>query len=69
VAAQYDTEDATEGFVYEFDAVHVVDVLYAMNVIKSKIVGKYGISIEFPNMFFEFVAGPIPHLVNLSIRQ
>jgi hypothetical protein len=43
VAAQYDTEN-TNG--YEFDAVHVVDVLYAINGIKSKAVGDDGISLS-----------------------
>jgi hypothetical protein len=65
VAAQFDTA----GSGYEFDAVHVVDVLYAMNGIKSKAVGDNGISIEFLKMIFEFVAGPITHLVDLSIGQ
>jgi hypothetical protein len=36
--------------------VHVVDVLYAMNVIENKAVGDDGISIEFLKIFFEFIA-------------
>jgi hypothetical protein len=35
VTAQFDTENAAAGSGYEFDAVHVVDVLPVMNGIKS----------------------------------
>jgi hypothetical protein len=69
IKSQYDTENAAAGSGYEFDAVHVVDVLYAMNGIKSKAVGDDGISIEILKMIFEFVAEPITHLVDFSIRQ
>jgi hypothetical protein len=69
VAAQYDIENAAAGSGYKFDAVHVVNVLYAMDGIKNKAVGDDGISIEFLKMIFEFVAEPITHLVNLVIDQ
>jgi hypothetical protein len=46
--------NAAAGSGYEFDAVHVVDVLCAINGIKSKAVGDDDISIEFLKMIFEF---------------
>jgi hypothetical protein len=35
---------------------------------KQLALGGDGISIEFLKMIFDFVAGPITHLVNLSIK-
>jgi hypothetical protein len=61
--------NAAAGSGYEFDAVHVVDVLYAMNGIKRKAVGDDGIFFEFLKMILEFVVGPRTILVNLSFGQ
>jgi hypothetical protein len=68
IVAHTNLDELNDYFISISDGA-ALDVLYAMNGIKSKAVGDDGFSVEFLKMIFEFVAEPITHLVNLSIRQ